>query len=193
MYLSSESLKSMRTTFSPDMVRTFDEVFTKEDFIKINDAMKKPAWAYGNISNPESPSTPFFYMPNLEDDEFYSKYLLEIICSTAGKEYTVKEVYANGHIFGTQGSIHQDSQEDDDYTFLLYSNLVFNKVHKWKPEWGGKTIFFYGKDKCVYNLPKPNTGVLFPAKMPHYAESTTRHFQGLRITVAWKLSQKKTP
>lgn len=175
----------------PNMVESFEEIFSKEDFTKVNEDMRKPAWAYGNVSAPNAPATPFFYMPKLEDDKFYSEHLLKNICLKTGKEYTVKEVYANGHVFGTQGAIHQDSKEDDDYTFLLYSNLVYDKVHKWKPEWGGKTIFFYGKDDCVYNIPKPNTGVLFPANMPHYAESTTRHFQGLRITVAWKLTLKK--
>ena len=60
-------------------------------------------------------------------------------------------------------------------------------IKNWNPSWGGKTVFFLNKEDLHYVLPKPNSASYFPANIFHFAESTTRHFQGMRISVAWKL------
>ncbi|BCU94293.1 MAG: hypothetical protein CM15mV4_2580 [Caudoviricetes sp.] len=43
----------------------------------------------------------------------------------------------------------------------------------------------------MWVLPKPNTATYFPGDIFHHAESTTRHFEGFRISVAWKLKANK--
>ena len=42
-------------------IKTFENVFDREDFMKMTDHMRYPNWSYGNISNPNAPSTPFFH------------------------------------------------------------------------------------------------------------------------------------
>ena len=42
-------------------IKTFEKVFDREDFMKMTDHMRYPNWSYGNISNPNAPSTPFFH------------------------------------------------------------------------------------------------------------------------------------
>ena len=44
-------------------IKTYQEFFTKEDFVQINNYTRRPQWGYGNISNPGEPSAPFFTMP----------------------------------------------------------------------------------------------------------------------------------
>jgi len=167
-------------------IKTFDRFFNDDEFLEINSYCRRPQWGYGNISNPGTPCTPFFTMP-LMDDEFFNTHCFNIISNKLGKKFILKDVYANGHIFGTQGSPHQDSDLDEDFTFLLYSNLVGRDIKNWNPSWGGKTVFFLNKEDLHYVLPKPNSASYFPANIFHFAESTTRHFQGMRISVAWKL------
>ena len=168
------------------MIETYEEVFSKEDFHKINGALRSPRWGYANISNPNDEAVPFFHMP-LHEDPFFYDYCFKKICEIIEGHYRLRDVYANGHVFGTQGSPHQDGPNEDYKTFLLYSNQVGPDVRKWKPQWGGKTVFFLNEDEHRYVLPKPNTGTLFSSNIYHYAESTTRHFQGLRTSIAWKL------
>ena len=47
-------------------IKTFDEVFSREDFMELTDYMRLPNWSYGNISNPNAPSTPFFHNELME-------------------------------------------------------------------------------------------------------------------------------
>ena len=37
-------------------IKTFENVFEREDFMKMTDHMRYPNWSYGNISNPNAPS-----------------------------------------------------------------------------------------------------------------------------------------
>ena len=170
-------------------IKTFENVFDREDFMKMTDHMRYPNWSYGNISNPNAPSTPFFHN-DLMEVPFFTEHLFKRVCVLTGRFWVLDRCYANGHVFGTQGAAHQDDSSGDGYTFLVYSNFVNSEVKKWKPEWGGKTIFYLTKTDHMWVLPKPNTATYFPGDIFHHAESTTRHFEGFRISVAWKLKAK---
>jgi hypothetical protein len=88
-------------------------------------------------------------------------------------------------MFGTQGEPHQDGYSENARTFLFYA------VKNWRVDWSGKTVYILNRNEQHYELPEPNKGVLFPGKMFHYAEQTTRKFTGLRVTIAWKLHIKE--
>ena len=180
----------MKMKWDKSEVQTFQEVFSREDFIKLTDHMRLPNWCYGNVSNPKSPSTPFFYN-ELNEVPFFTEHLFEQICELTGKDWKLDRCYANGHVFGTQGAAHQDDSSGDGYTFLVYSNIVNGGIKNWKPEWGGKTIFYLSKDDPYWILPKPNSATFFPGDIFHHAESTTKHFDGLRLSVALKLKTKE--
>ena len=186
-------MKAKKKVWDKSEVQTFENVFSREDFIELTDYMRLPNWSYGNISNVKSPSTPFFYN-DLKEVSFFTDYLFKQVCKLTGKDWELDRCYANGHVFGTQGAAHQDDSSGDGYTFLVYSNLVNSEdgtqIKKWKPEWGGKTIFYLSMDDCMWVLPKTNSATFFPGDIFHHAESTTRHFEGLRLSVAWKLKAK---
>lgn len=174
--------------FADSDIITFDDIFSKKDFYIINEYLKQDKWRFGHGSVPKehpnfAKSTPFWGM-YFDDEKYFTDYLLNIIQEKTNQKFSLYTVYANGHTYGTRGSFHQDWYEDNGRTFLYYANS------EWDVEWGGKTIFDLGNGKYYYHLPKPNTAIYFPGIIPHTAESTTRLFTGLRLTVAWKLILK---
>ena len=52
-----------------------------------------------------------------------------------------------------------------------------------------KRVYFLLKIMKLYKTVsyKPNRAVLFPAKIIHYADAPSRFFNGLRISLAYKL------
>jgi len=46
-------------------------------------------------------------------------------------------------------------------------------------------------ENIYFHVPRPNSSILFPGIIPHAAESPSRGFPGLRITIAWKLLIKE--
>lgn len=170
--------------FDESDIVSYDDVFNNEDYNKIVSHLSEARWRYGHSSNKRNPnykSSPSFWIMELNDEELFTSTLLEKIKVVIGKKCTLTTVYANGHTYGTKGRPHQDSYDENGFTFLYYPNSV------WDLEWGGKTAFILDKDKYYFRTPKPNSAVLFPGMIWHYAEETSRLFTGLRITIAWKL------
>jgi len=168
------------------MVQTFNDVFDKQTLKLVLDTVNSDNWYFGHGSfDPGDPRRGYpFWRMDLKQYEFFSTYLLNIIQEKTQQEYELYDVYANGHTFGTAGDLHVDWYDDRGRTFLFYA------IDDWKLQWGGKTVFELGDGEYHYQLPKPNTAVLFPGKMRHAAEPVTRSFAGLRITIAWKLLVK---
>lgn len=167
-------------SFDRKDVVAYHNLFSLQDCWKIIEYVNRPNWAFGHGSTNNESSTPFWVM-NLNNEIFFTDYLLNIIQEKTKEKFSLERVYANGHMFGTQGEPHQDSPKSNARTFLFYAN------NDWSIDWSGKTVFLLNKTEQHYELPTPNKGVIFPGRMFHYAEQTTRKFTGLRITIAWKL------
>ena len=166
----------------------YDNFFSKEDYGKILDHVYDAKWGFGHGSYPQSDSRskyafPFWAM-GFEENSFFTEYLLNIIEEKTNQKYELSDVYANGHTFGTKGSLHQDWYDERGRTFLFYANEM------WHVDWGGKTIFDFGNGEYYFHMPKPNSAILFPGMINHFAEGPSRSFPGLRITIAWKLLLK---
>ena len=93
-------------------IKTFENVFDREDFMKMTDYMRYPNWSYGNISNPNAPSTPFFHN-DLMEEPFFTEHLFKRVCVLTGRFWILDRCYANGHVFGTQGAPHQDDSSGE--------------------------------------------------------------------------------
>ena len=172
-------------SFNKTDIVSYDDFFSVEDCWKIIDYVNRSQWGFNNLSvnnrgNENDVVTPFWYM-DLNSDTFFTDYLLNIIREKTKQKFSLERVYANGHTYGTQGQPHQDYQKSNAMTFIFYANP------DWSLDWSGKTVFLLNKTEFHYEIPRPNKGIIFPARMFHYAEETTRKFTGLRITVAWKL------
>lgn len=160
-------------------------MFSVHDCMKIYECMSDSNWRFGHgsvVKNDRLVGFPFWRM-DLKENEFFSRYLLNMIEEKTNQHYELYDVYANGHTFGTNGSFHRDWHDQQGRTFLFYANA------SWSVEWGGKTVFDFGGE-YHFHLPKPNSAILFPGLIPHAAEGTSRLFTGLRTTIAWKLILK---
>lgn len=105
----------------------------------------------------------------------------------AGAPLKVIRQYANGHTYGLGGQIHVDDVRPGSYTLLYYT------MEEWRQEWEGETVF-YGEDgEIALSVgPRPNRAILFDSRIRHVGRAPGRTFQGLRVTVAYKLESVPT-
>lgn len=96
------------------------------------------------------------------------------------QDRSIVRAYVNAYTYGTEGSIHTDSDRDDSKTHLIYINP------SWKPEWAGETVFFVNNEIFRAILPKPGRMVEFPGNIPHDARSVSRLSNVLRKVLVYK-------
>ena len=167
------------------MIEVYDDFFENEIQKEIFDRLIKPPWGIDG-GTPNKPEI-FWHYDGLEGPNhngYFSEYIYEKICKNLDKDFkSVERIYANGQTAGQCGTPHYD---DGDLTFLYYPN------HEWNPNWQGHLIFFDKDGDEVSKIVeyKSNRAVLFPGTIKHYADAPSRFFNGLRISLAYKLWKK---
>jgi hypothetical protein len=183
-----------------DDIIEIDQFFDEENFDTAFSILRESRWAFSNISSKEYKHKIFWVM-NLNNEPFFTEVVFEQVKKIIGSNYVLDRVYANGQTYGLDGAPHSDEILDNSYTFLVYMNK------QWDLLWGGYTIFlnryhdsatenvtFFDGDntnKTKKILPSPNKAVFFPGAIYHYAESPSRDFYGLRMTLAYKLRKMR--
>ena len=167
-------MRNTKKYSSDQTVKLFPDFFSLKEWNTLQSILSQPCWQFGHQSTPDS--KPFWIM-ELDDEEWANKMFLLKIRRLLGKTYALQRVYANGTTYGQEGALHQDSQNPMDRTFLIYGNS------EWKEQWGGATYI----DGYGTIIPKPNLGVLFPGNMFHRAYGPNKEYEGLRVTIAYKL------
>ena len=174
------------------IISVFDNVFDKEIATIIWELLQRPKWNYTGGS---PTGGRFWHMEKLEEDSFFKATLFDIICEKHLKEkpssFLIKRCYANGQTANQNGTAHSDSDAQNTFTFLYYPNP------EWELRWNGALFFLNhvgnGPPQSTEILKtvsyKPNRGVFFPSNICHYAEAPSTRFDGLRISLAWKLSK----
>jgi len=92
-------------------------------------------------------------------------------------------VYANAHTYGTEGYIHTDNSDQENYFTTVYF------AHsKWIANWAGETIFYnLGQTDIVAAVfPKPGRIVSFHGALPHCARAPSRDCPDLRLSLVVK-------
>ena len=154
------------------MIEVYDNFFPKEIHEEVFEKLMEPGWRFrgGSLRNT------FWHHDGLEQQDYFADFLYRKICERLNKTFkSVKRIYANGQTACQCGNPHRD---DGDLTFLYYPPLV------WDPKWQGHLIFPESERVVFY---KPNRAVLFTGKQLHYADAPSRFFNGLRISLAYKL------
>jgi len=160
-------------------IDAFESILSTEDFNVVLNILKSSNWSYGHHSDANQDHKKFWNM-NLIDDFYFADYFFEKIKTVLNiNDANLLRVYANGQTFGLDGSWHQDSCKDNEFTFLYYS------VPDWKISWGGETVFNVN-GRIVSFFPKPNCALCFPGKIEHFARSPSRECYELRTTIAFK-------
>jgi hypothetical protein len=163
-------------------IKVYHNFLTPKEQGIINKVIMQPLWRFGHVSNPGS-NNPFWQIHGLETDEFFSVKLLNKIKEKTGDDFDVERIYMNGHTAGGHGNIHKDSDDDRGRTFIIYCNET------WNPEFGGSTVFL-DKGKVLSTYPYPYSAVYFQNNKEHFAGPLSRNFNGLRVTLAFKLYLK---
>jgi hypothetical protein len=149
----------------------------------VSKTLKGNEWVFGQKSISQS-STGFpFWQLELTNDQFFSKHFVGLIERAVNKKFEMIHVYANGQTHGQPGSTHLDNPEPNYWTFLFYVNP------EWNIEWGGETVFST-ENGMLAVTPEPNSGILFNSNIPHFGRDPSRHYSGLRVTVAFKLKER---
>lgn len=179
-------------------IQVIDNFFTPEIQQNINSLMNRPKWRLcgGNRKNR------FWHMDNLHEEEYFSNYLFQIIQSKLKINTKITRIYANGQTAGQNGFTHSDSFNNDRVTFLYYPNM------EWKFNWGGHLTFLDIMNESEDESDRieeeimdstyfpvttnsityvPNRAILFPGNIWHYAHPPHRTFDGLRVSLAYKL------
>lgn len=165
-------------------IKVFENVLCPDNIDKIQKYLLTPKsqWCLNNMSTEKS--VPFWSM-DLNSNKYFTQDLYSTIISILDKkqkDVILERVYANGQTFGQDGDFHPDSGFDYAYTFLYYCNPT------WHPSWAGNTMFYCNKTRQMKQvMPSPNTAVFFPGKILHCGQSPSRKFNGLRVTLAYKL------
>jgi hypothetical protein len=163
-------------------IKVYHNFLTPKEQGIINKVIMQPLWRFGHVSNSGS-NNPFWQIHGLETDEFFSVKLLNKIKEKTGDDFDVERIYMNGHTAGGHGNIHKDSDDDRGRTFIIYCNET------WNPEFGGSTVFL-DKGKVISTYPYPYSAVYFQNNIEHFAGPLSRQFNGLRVTLAFKLFLK---
>jgi Rps23 Pro-64 3,4-dihydroxylase Tpa1-like proline 4-hydroxylase len=163
------------------IVRSYKNVCTVLDFIRIQKTIENGSWTTHGTSGMDS-KVKFLYM-NLISDPFFTETLKEQIESMVGRKLVLERVYANGQYPGLDGTFHQDNKSDGTFTFILYVNNIEKEE---LDEFHGTTEFKINESIRAFQ-PDTNSGLFFPSNIWHRGRSPTRFFPSLRITVAWKL------
>ena len=160
------------------MVEIYDDFFTEEIHLEIFNRLRTPRWGLsgGTERKPEI----FWHFDGLEKENYFSEFLYNLICEKLNRKFSgFKRIYANGQTAGQCGTPHRD---DGDLTFLYYP------ADMWDVKWQGHLIFLDENgegDRIVIH--KPNRAILFDGKQKHYADAPSRFFNGLRMSLAYKL------
>ncbi len=90
--------------------------------------------------------------------------------------------YSNGYTYGNDGYIHQDSQDPEDMTAILFLNKV------WNANWAGETAIFDSSTGEIIRsvLPKWRRLLIFPANMHHVGRGVSRICPHLRNVLVFK-------
>ena len=179
----------------PTEVQVYDNFFSKEIHLEVLKKLMFPRWGLSG-GCPEKPEI-FWHYDGLDGpnhEGYFSEFLYEKICEKLDRKFSkVDRIYANGQTAGQCGTPHTD---DGDLTFLYYAN------QEWNVNWQGHLIFMEkesdkipeGNNFVNPNMEtsriisyKPNRAVLFPGSIWHYADAPSRFFNGLRISLAYKL------
>jgi len=163
------------------MIEVYDDFFDDDTQQEIYSKLMRPNW--GISGNNPGKLEIFWHYEGLENEEYFSEYLYEKICNKLDTEFKgFERIYANGQTAGQYGTPHYD---DGDLTFLYYPSPV------WDTNWQGHLMFMNETDEVVRVVEhKSNRAVLFPGIIKHYADAPHRWFNGLRISLAYKLWKK---
>jgi len=163
------------------MFKRYYNILTETEQKKCLEILDGITWKFGNKSTDDDNYS--FWYKQLTNEDFFCDLFFKRIISITEKKFIISRILANGQTYGLPGSFHKDDEDDKIFTFLYYANPY------WNLEWGGSTVFCKNQNEFATAEFIPNTGILFKSNLIHVGLEPTRHFNGLRVTIAYKLKE----
>lgn len=162
-------------------IKIFDDFLNPIDHERVLHYTSRPRWSFTGGGD----QSRFWHMNDLEQELFFSNYLFKKIIGVLNLDLEIVRVYANGQTACQSGIPHPD---DGDLTFLYYPTQFSDP---WDSVMIGGLSFLDSNGEISKSIQyKTNRAVCFPAKFIHFANAPERRFNGLRVSVAWKLKFK---
>lgn len=139
-------------------------------------------WSFGSQSK-ANPNAPKFWYKEETNTLLYfesSSYIKLRIKKFLKREIKLVRVQQNGQTPFQSNEFHIDFEEDDYWTFVLFTS------HFWNTNWGGELIIRNEQIRNYSYIPYfPNRGVLFPSNWGHRAEAPNAFTHELRTSIAF--------
>ena len=152
-----------------------------EELEEVIDAINnRSSWKHGAVSG--NGGVKFWYAEMIQEATI-GKQILNKLEKMFSKKFKINRMYANGQTFGQDGSFHQDDQDDNAYTLLIYvSHITEENVE----HIGGFTHF--KRDGKIINVePYKKRGIFFKSNLFHRGMAPSRLYDLLRVTFAIKV------
>ena len=162
-----------------EKIKIIDDFFPNDILIEIKNLIKNADWQNINteIILSDHSNRPF-YKIDLNNNVFYTNFLLKIIENKLNKKIGLERVNLFGYNYCQHNVFHFDSDCENKITFCYYINTE-------NAEFGDLHIKLPNEKKIISIEPVTNRGVFFPARYIHRGTSHTTN--DLRTCVAWKL------
>lgn len=168
----------VRATTEDDLPQVFTNILNLGELMYCQQLIENGCWKMTNWSG-SKPTERRFWIMDLMEDPMFTETVFERIQKVTGKDFELRNVYANGQTFGHDGDFHTDGSDPAYWTFLIYANEVSD---------GGHTLFRIPGSKLLAAVePNKNTGVLFKANLTHRGLAPSRDCDTMRVTLAYKL------
>lgn len=160
----------------------FDNFLSDKNQQLIEDRMFKNSWGFFHAGNPLEESNKFWSF-DVEKEQYFNDTLFHLIKEKTQSDFIIKRIYFAGHTACSSSNLHHDSKDPRSKTFLIYCNKT------WNPEFGGNTSFIINDDH-ISIYPKPLSALYFDGTIPHTVQPMSRIFNGLRVSLVYKLWKK---
>ena len=139
-------------------------------------------WSFG-VQSKENPNAPKFWYREETNTLLHfecSSYIKLKIKKSLKRDIRLIRIYGNGQTPFQSNEFHIDFEEDDFWTFVLFTTPF------WNTNWSGELIIRNEQIKNYSYIPYfPNRGVLFPSNWAHRAEAPNAFTNSLRTSLAF--------
>lgn len=180
-YAISQFISYGERPFPRPNIRLLKNFLTVTEFDKVRSIIDGSR-TWGQNGTSLEGTRKFGYL-ELMHEPYFSDYLVDKIRQVTELNLRLDRVYANGQVFGQDGSFHQDSHLPNTFTFMIYTNKVDDLEN-----WGGETQFKFYDDQLTVFQPETNSALFFDSTIWHRGLGPSRRVDEMRVTVAWKFT-----
>jgi len=199
--LAPPPLPDIHQTSRGALIAQFDDMLDRAQHAAVYKFLQRPGWTYGWKSNPHTDVFSFLHKhfagflgegdarpknPDCARElEVKAPFIYQLWLKLSDKllnRHTLVRCYANGYPYGSDGTLHTDSELPNSYTTIYYPHET------WQPNWAGETVLFNDERNDILTsvYPKPNRLIVFRGATPHAARGVSRTCPVLRITLMFK-------